>query len=224
VQVGYEGDQFHVYGAVSDGLSTKNTDFTDTTKEADIALTARGEWKWAGDWKQAKDFTSFQNSAYFGMLGAAGHWQNGGGTVGTADQTIWDATVDVSVKGNGWNAFAAVCYSDLEPNGGTSLSDWAFQVQGGVFVAADWEIIAGYNVLVPDSARTPSDSNFNTVQVGVNHYIVPESHAAKITVDLSYFLDKQSGTAIALPNTQVGLLASGKSAQWNLRGQIQLMF
>ncbi len=224
VQVGYEGDTFRFNAAISDGLSTKNTDFIDTTKEADIALTGRGEWKWAGDWKQAKDFTSFQNSAFFGMVGAAGHWQSGGDTVGTPDTTIWDLTADVSVEGNGWNAFAAVCYSDIDPASGNSLADWAFQVQGGIFVAPDWELIAGYSILVPDSDRSPNDKNFNTIQVGVNHYVIPESHAIKVTIDLSYFLDKQSTTGIAVANTQTGLLPSADDAQWSLRGQIQLMF
>ncbi len=223
VQVGYEGDQFRVFGAVSDGLSTKNTDFT-SGSEADISLTARGEYKWAGDWKQAKDFTSFQNSEFFGMVGAAINWQSGGDTVGTTDQTVLDLTVDASVEGNGWNAFAAFYFRNTDPNAGPSFADYAFQVQGGIFVAADWEIIAGYNVLIPDKDRAPADKNFNTIQVGVNHYIVPESHALKITVDWTYFFDKQSETAIALPNTQVGLLASAKDTQWNLRGQVQLMF
>ena len=224
VQVSYEGDQFHFAAAVSDGLSTRNTDFVDTSKEADIAVTARGEWKWAGDWKQAKDFTSFQNSQYFGVLGGAAHYQNGGDTVGTADVTLWDFTVDAQVEGNGWNAFAAFCYSSLDPATGNTLNDMSFQIQGGIFVAPDWEIAAGYSVLVPDSDRTPNDSNFNTFQIGVNHYIVPESHAAKVSIDWTYFFDQQSMTAIAVPNTQVGLLASGQDAQWNLRGQIQLMF
>jgi hypothetical protein len=223
VQAGYEGDQFHVFGAVSDGLSTKNTDFN-SAGEADIALTARAEWKWAGDWKQAKDFTSFQNSPYFGMVGAAINWQTGGDTVGTADVDMLDLTVDAAIEGNGWNAFAAFCYRNTDPSTGNSLSDYAFQIQGGIFVSADWEIIGGYSILVPDSDRAPADSNFSTIQIGVNHYIVPESHALKITVDWQYFLDKQSETAIALPNTQVGLLASGEDSQWNLRGQVQLMF
>ena len=74
VQFAYEGDQFRFAGAFSDGLQTANTDYT-SGSEADFGLTARGEYKWAGDWKQAKDFTSFQNSEYFGMVGAALHYQ-----------------------------------------------------------------------------------------------------------------------------------------------------
>jgi hypothetical protein len=224
VQVSYEGDQFRVSAAFSDGLQTANTDFN-SGSEADWALTARGEFKWAGDWKQAKDFTSFQNSEFFGMVGAAIHYQNGGDTVPTTDASDLAATVDVSVEGNGWNAFAAAIYNHFDPSAGTSFSDWAFQIQGGIFVAADWEIVAGWDILVPDSNYgSGQDSNFSTIRVGVNHYIVPESHAAKISVDWSYFLDKQGESALAVPNTLTGLLASAKDSQWNLRGQVQLMF
>jgi len=224
VQIAYEGDQFRFAGAFSDGLRTANTDFT-SGAEADWALTARAEWKWAGDWKQAKDFTSFQNSEYFGMLGGAIHYQNGGDTVPTTDADDLAATIDASVEGNGWNAFAAVDYNRFKANGSSALSDWAFQIQGGIFVTADWEIVAGWDILVPDSNYGSGfDSNFNTIRVGVNHYIVPESHAAKVSIGLSWFLDKQGECAIAIPNTATGLLSSAKDSQWNLNGQIQLTF
>ena len=224
VQVSYEGDQFRFAGAFSDGLSTANTDFT-SGSEADYALTARGEYKWAGDWKQAKDFTSFQNSEYFGMVGGAIHYQSGGDTVPTTDATDLAATLDVSMEGNGWNAFAAVIYNNFDPNAGNSFSDWAFQIQGGIFVAADWEIVAGWDIMIPDSDYgSGSDSNFSTLRVGVNHYVVPESHAAKISIGLSYFIDNPSETAIVVPNTATGLLPSGKDSQWNLGGQVQLVF
>lgn len=224
VQFAYEGDQFRFAGAFSDGLRTANTDFT-SGAESDFGLTARGEYKWAGDWKQGKDFTSFQNSEYFGMVGGAVHYQDGGGTVGTADANDLAATVDVSMEGNGWNAFAAVDYNRFKPSGSPALADWGLQVQGGVFVAADWEIVAGWDYMNPDSDHgTPGSKSFSTLRVGANHYIVPESHAAKISIGLSYFIDKQGETAIAIPNTATGLLPSSKGSQWNLGGQVQLVF
>jgi len=223
LQFSYDGDQWRFAAAFSDGINTANSDFT-SAAEADYAFTARGEWKWAGDWKQARDFTSFRNSSYFGMLGVAGNYQSGGDTVGTVDQKLWALTADVSVEGNGWNLFGAAYFSDLDPAVGSSFQDWAFQIQGGFFVSEDWEIIAGYSILVPDSDRNPADHNFNTLQVGVNHYFIPESHALKLTIDLSYFIDTQSETGIAIPSTATGLLASSSDSQWNLRGQIQLMF
>jgi len=224
VQFAYEGDQFRFAGAFSDGLSTANTDYT-SGSESDFGLTARFEYKWAGDWKQAKDFTSFQNSEYFGMVGGAIHYQSGGDTVNTTDATDLAATVDVSMEGNGWNAFAAVIYNNMDPSTGSAFADWAFQVQGGIFVSPDWELVAGWDIMVPDSDYgTPGDSNFSTFRIGVNHYIVPESHAAKVSIGLSYFLDNPSESAIATPNTLTGLLSSNSDSQWNLGGQVQLAF
>ncbi len=224
VQASYEGDTFHFAVALSDGLRSANTDFN-SGAESDYAITGRGEWKWAGDWKQAKDFTSFQNSEYFGMVGGAIHWQNGGNTVNTADASDLAATVDVSLEGNGWNAFAAFMYNRLDPNAGNKLSDMAFLVQGGIFVAADWELVAGWDLIIPDNNYgTGVENNFNSLRIGANHYIIPESHALKVSIDFTYFIDVQSECAIAIPNTATGLLPSTHDRQWVLGGQIQMTF
>jgi hypothetical protein len=221
IQAAYEGDTFRFYGAFSDGLATRNTDFTAAT-EADFAFTARGEYKWAGSWNQAKDFTSFQNSDFFGMVGAAAHWQSGGDTFATAETDIWAVTADVSVEGNGWNVFGYIAYSGVDPEGGDSLNNWGALVQGGIFVAPQWELIAGWDIVIPDSDAA-NDDNFNTIRIGANHYFVPESHAIKLTIDLSWFLDTQ-GDSIAPASTATGLLASGDDSQFNLRAQMQLAF
>jgi phosphate-selective porin OprO and OprP len=222
IQLSHEGDAWQFYAAFSDGVRTANTDFT-SAAEADWAFTGRANFKWAGDWKQARDFTSFQNSDFFGMVGFAGHYQDGGSTVGTADVTLWDLTADVSIEGNGWNVFAAGIYSNFEPAVGDDVADMGFIVQGGLFLAPQWEIIAGYDMVIPDDDRGTLDGELSTIRVGVNHYVIPESHAVKFTVDFSYFLDAQD-ESIAPVDTLTGLLASGEDTQWNLRGQIQLAF
>ena len=226
IQFSYEADAFRFFGAFSDGIQTANTDF-DSASEADWALTARLDWKWAGNWKQANDFTSFQNSDYFGMVGGALHWQSGGDTGAgafgtTADVDALEGTVDASIEGNGWNAYAAGIFRHVDPAGGTKLDDWGFLIQGGIFVAPQWEIIGSYDIVIPDSDNASND-NFSTIRVGVNHYFLPESHAAKLTIDLSWFLDKQD-SSIVPASTLTGLLASDNDSQFNLRGQIQLMF
>jgi hypothetical protein len=223
IQLSYEADSWRFFGAFSDGLSTLNTDFT-SASEADWALTGRVEWKWAGAWKQFNDFTSFQNSEFAGMLGFAGHIQNGGDTVNTADVLNSDLTLDVSVEGNGWNLFAAGIWSHTDPSRSRTLDDFCFQIQGGLFLNPTWELIAGYDFVRPDNRLGILNSeNFSTVRFGVNHYFIPESHAAKLTVDVSWFLNKQDQSIVPV-NTQTGLLASDKDSQFNIRGQIQLMF
>jgi len=221
VQLSTEQQQVRFAAAFSDGLSTKNTDFT-STSEADWALTGRVDWKWAGDWKQAKDFTSFPNSPYFGMLGVAGHYQDGGSTFNTADASLFEGTADLSVEGSGWNVYAAAIYRHIDPSGGTKLDDWGFLVQGGIFVSPKWELFGRWDMVSPDSNRPASD-NFSTVTFGANDYIMQDSHAAKFTVDFEWFLDKQS-QSIAPASTLTGLLASDKDSQYNLRAQMQLIF
>jgi hypothetical protein len=222
VMVSYEADTFRFFGAVSDGAQTQNTDFT-SGQEADYALTARGEFKCAGNWKQFNDFTSFQNSDFAGMVGGAVHWQDGGSTVNTLDVRNWDLIGDVSLEGNGWNAMFSLIYADSKPASGSDFGDWSFVIQGGIFLAPQWELVGRWDYMKPDGDR-PDHHNFSTIGIGVNHYIIPESHAAKLSFDFSWFLQKQSDCDTAIPNTLTGLLSSSSDPQWNLRGQIQLMF
>jgi len=222
IQAGYETDNVQFFAAFSDGIKTNNTDYT-STAEADWAVTGRVNYKWAGDWKQAKDFTSFQNSDYFGMAGIAAHFQDGGDTVGTANTQRWDLTADAQAEGNGWNVYLAAMARDIDPSSGMDFLDYGFIIQGGIFVAPQFELIGGYDIIIPDSDRTSSDSDFSTIRVGFNYYVIPDSHALKATVDLSYFLDKQSD-GLAPVSTATGLLGSSKDSQWNLRGQFQMLF
>jgi hypothetical protein len=222
VQLSHEADAFRVFAAFGDGLRTNNSDYT-SSAEADWAVTGRAEWKWAGEWKQAKDFTNFQGAPFFGMLGGAAHFQSGGDTIGTSDVDLFEVTADASVEGSGWNLYAAGMVRNSDPSGGgDSVTDWGFIVQGGFFVSPDWELFGRYDVVVPDDDRSTGD-NFSTVTLGVNHYFVPESHAAKFSADVLLFLDQQSDS-IAGSSTLTGLLPSDADSQWAVRLQMQLVF
>lgn len=221
VQVNYSGDNLRAMVGITDGLATRNTDFT-AASEADFAVTGRAEYKWQGEWKQYDEFTSWQNSPYFGAVGAAVHWQTGGGTVGTNDVDLFQATVDVMTKGNGWNVFAAGVYRQSDASAGSSFSDWGFLVQGGMFVSPKWELFGRFDVVIPDQDRT-TDNSFNTLTFGGNCYITPESHAIKFTADIMFFLDKQSDS-IASQSTTTGLLSSQDDNQFAIQAQLQFVF
>jgi hypothetical protein len=226
LQFEYDADAFRFYGAFSDGIRTANTDFN-SAAEADYAVTGRLEWKWAGNWKQANDFTSFQNSDYFGMVGGALHWQSGGdtgaGVAGTTnDVDVLGLTVDATIEGNGWNVYAAGIWNRVSPTGSSDLDNWGFLIQGGIFLNPTWELIGGYDVVIPDNDATNSD-NFSTLRVGFNHYFIPESHAAKLTIELNWYLDDVNGSFVPA-DTLLGLLPSDNDGQFNITGQIQLMF
>lgn len=219
IEVGYEGDTFRFRGAFTDGFNALNTDFV-SAQEADFALTARGEFKWAGDWVQANDFTSFKDSDFFGMVGGALHWQSGGDSFNTMNADLLAATLDVSIEGSGWNVFAYMVYSSFDPDVGGSTDNWAFLVQGGIFLGDNWELVGGWDTIIPDDDF--DSDNFNTLRLGVNHYFFPNSHAAKFTFDFSYFIDTPDS---GIPtSTLTGLLPTGEDGQWTFRAQMQLMF
>lgn len=223
VMVTYSGDSLRAMGAFSDGLGSRNTDYTATT-EADRALTGRAEFKWDGDWKQYDEFTGWRNGAYFGAVGAAAHFQEGGHTVGTVRNNLLECTADVMIKGAGWNVYAAGIWRDQQPPSavGARTDDFGFIAQVGGWVGPRWELFARYDVVIPDKDRSNSQT-FNAFTIGGNRYLVPESHAAKLTIDLIWFPNQQSQGIVA-PSTLTGVLAGSRENQVAFQAQLQIVF
>lgn len=218
VQLSKTADRYRLAVAVSDGGRASNSDFI-STAEADYGLTARIDYRFAGDdWEALGQFTSRRGSAYTGMLGGAVHYQSGGETFGTDDMDMTAVTADVSVLGNGWNAFAAIHWTRTEPAGGSDIENSGLIVQSGFYLSQTWEAFSRYDTVFSDQV-----DDFSTATVGVNKYLIPESHAAKVTADLQYFLDAQ-GKSDAPASTGTGLLESDEDSQWAMRLQLQLLF
>jgi hypothetical protein len=157
------------------------------------------------------------------MVGGALHWQSGGDTVATSDTDLWMATIDGTMEGAGWNVYAAGIYRNIDPNPGSEVKDMGFLIQGGFFVAPQWELFGRYDITMPDDDRTGSEQDFSTITLGVNHYVVPESHVAKATIEFIYFLDNPS-ESIVPTSTLTPLLPSDSDSQWSILGQFQLVF
>jgi len=242
VEGNYTADAFRIMATVSDGAASANTDYT--AEFADIALSGRGEFMWAGKWDQADQFTSFNNSPFFGMVGAGLAFQHGGSTTGTAKIDAIAATADVMVKGNGWNAFAAghILHVDKNPaapdntgaNQGTD--DLGLVLQGGLFVAPQWELFGRIDAMSADSdypqGTDSSGQNFSrkdvfcAVTFGANYYVIPDSQACKLTAELEVFVTRPNAPSAIGGNTLNGLLPSpdGKTGQFMVAAQMQLMF
>ncbi|MEQ8770553.1 MAG: porin [Phycisphaerales bacterium] len=212
-------DRWRTRVSFNDGANTRNTDFT-STAEADLALTGRLEYLGSGAWSQFADFSSFRGSDRAWMLGLAGHWQDGGETALTPDASLTGVTADFSVEGDGFNAFAALAWQRTDSAAG-DFDDLGVLVQGGVFVTDIVELFARYDVILADDDRT-ADSDFHTLTAGLNWYLIPESQAAKVTLDVQYFLDAEASSPIT-PSTGVGLLGS-TDEQVNVRLQISMVF
>jgi hypothetical protein len=221
VQLSYENDSIQLFGVVSDGIATQNTDFN-SPKEADWATTGRVNWKLAGDWKQNAEFTGFREAGTFAMLGAAGTYQQGGQSGYTADVDKWQVMADAQVKGDGWNTFLCGAYRGTRAAGGPTFSDYGVLLQGGFFVSESIELIAGWDITIPDSARA-TNKDFNEVRAGFNYYISPRSHACVFTANVCWLPNAQA-QSIVPANPSFGILSSNADNQFVLMTQLQVVF
>lgn len=246
------GDQFRGSVAFSDGLRTKNTDFN-SSSESDWAVTGRIEYKWAGDWNRFDDFTSFKGQGNAGMLGAAIHYQGsqntGDGTDGslnTAASSFMLYTLDASIEGDGWNLYGAFvgAFNDPDNAGEDSTNTFGIVVQGGVFVADNWELFGRWDAVFADkdaTAGTLDPEDFHFLTFGVNYYLIPGKHTMKFTLEgviamnETYALrsgdptsgaggSSAAGFSSPLPYTNGGILGDVDSGEFSLIAQVQVLF
>lgn len=240
IEFAYEQEDWNLKLAFSDGLDSENTDFTDQSLrsnigfrpmgEADYAFTGRFEYKFAGTWSRFADFTSRQGDDFAALVGVAGHFQQGPNTsVATdIDRQTFQFTGDVSLEGDGWNAFAAFIgrYENFNVAGGDDFEpfDWGFVIQGGYRFAPETELFARFDAIVVDDDERGTDEDFFPfITVGVNQYYA--GHAAKASVDLLWALeatDELGGTGFN--STGLGLSGSTEDNEFVIRLQFQLLF
>lgn len=217
-----EWDAVRSFITFSDGMQARATDF-DSSREADWAVTGRAEWRFGGNWQRFRDFTSWPGDPLAALIGAGIHTQSGGSTFGSADRDQLQYTVDAAFEGGGWNTFGALVGRRTR-TGTDSVRDFGALVQGGAFIAEQTEVFARCDVLIPDGDQAASGT-FTTLTIGANHYLLPRSHAAKVTGEVMVFLNRQSeSSALVSANTGQGLLASGDRGQFVVRAQLQLVF
>jgi len=234
IQAAYEQDQWRILGALSDGLQTLNTDYT-SSAEADYAFSGRGEFKWGDDWKRFADFTSWRGQSNAGLIGVAAHYQHSGNTASAGNNAekvdLIQYTADFSLEGNGWNLFVAGVGRHSEPSGtntASTLDDFGFVVQGGVFVNDQIELFARYDgVFVDSDYGNGIDDTFNTLAGGVNYYVFAQSQAFKISADVQYFVDEVSSNVLVSGvsgSNNNALRFDGEGGQFAVRLQVQLVF
>ncbi|MBL0927061.1 MAG: hypothetical protein IBJ11_05325 [Phycisphaerales bacterium] len=219
--------------------------------EGNFAVTLRAEAKWAGTWDNFKDFTSAPGSGYAGMAGVAGHIQgsrldlpfrtaagpaltDAAGNPYTGDTILGAWTADLTMKGDGWNAFLA----GVGQHTRTSVNAPAGSPAVGSVSTSDFGALAQFGFYLPDTKVEPfarwdgifadgdprgfsgSDRFFNTLTVGANYFI--HGHAAKLTCDVQWFPNRTNALGGNDP-TRAYLAPSGRN-QVALRFQFQLLF
>lgn len=228
LQLSGTGDRARGFFAFTDGRGSANTEFTDD-REAEAALTVRGEWRLGeAGWRQYSDLTAFPDEPTGALIGVAGHWQQGGATTVPAalgeHANLWVGTTDLSIEGDGWNAMASAVGRIVEGRG-ESLTDLGVMAQGGAFVTERVEVMGRYAHVFPDSDRGPNADDFSAWTVGMNYYLLPKSHAAKLTAEVTWYPTAQGdSSALISASDTIGLLRDEDGGQWAFVVQMQLMF
>jgi len=229
IQAAYSADAFRIAGGFSDGLNTANTDFN-SAAEADWALNVRGDWKVMGaDWERFNQFTSWRSAPDNALdIGAAIEYQSGGNTGFTANSKSYAYTVDGSFEGQGWNLFGAGYGNHVEPSGGTKLDNFGAVIQGGIFVADQFEIFARADAIFFDKDAGIHPVNEYFAAGGINYYVSPESQAAKFTAQFGYAFNDTSplfgSGGILEGNTRDGFLGDSHKGEWAIGVQFQVMY
>lgn len=197
IQGTYATDQFRVLFGFSDGFNQANTNYN-AASESDVALNLRGEWQATGapNWAIWDYDTSFRSQADMALLiGAAIQYQSSGetgaaGGVTAPDQDSFSYTIDATLKDGGWHVAGAFLGRHVSPNVGDDIDDFGAYIQGGVFLADQWELIGRVDGIWADNA---SSEDFYSLTLGVNHYLVPDSHAAIVYLAGTYAFTHTSG-------------------------------
>lgn len=227
IELNITEDNWRFIGSINDGFRSRNTYFTSPT-EADIGLTARGEIKFGeAGWSDYKQFTSWKGAEGGLMLGGAVHHQVMGNTnpSTTPDTSMTTATIDASLLGDGWNMYAAGVWRTMD-TGTMSLTDAGYILQGGFFVSESDEFFARWDLITPSDDNliipgTSGNSDFNVFTVGWNHYVIPESHAAKFTLEAQVYPDATTESIVSIRGN---ILPDSTSDQIAITAQFQVLF
>lgn len=220
--------------------------------EADWAFSGRFDWKVAGDWARFADFTSWRGSDEGLKIGAGFHIQRQGDTNpdqtptgffnGNASEVLvatWSA--DVQWENDGWALFAGYTGQRImwEINGNQlTLVNHGLVLQGSMFFTEQVEAFGRVDLVQIDTALIgpgafpTSEDTYYYLTGGVNYYMIPESHAVKLSVDVIYTtstsdtFDIGAGGAnsVFYPDPTVTGLLGSSGQEILVRGQVQLLF
>jgi hypothetical protein len=225
LRIAYFGESIRAFFSSGNGARNVNRDFDDE-RNADFALTAKGDWLIAGNWSRFSDFTSRPGSDFAAMLGAGVHWENGA-RVGdpTENLALLGGIVELGLEGDGWNVFASfnAFQTTYRSPDNDELLDFGIVVQGGFYATERLEPFVRFDAVYPDADRDGQDEEFRTITAGINWYLFPGSSAAKFSLDAMYMLDDEAG-ALVNPSDNTGVLASDGDDQFTIRAQFTLVF
>jgi hypothetical protein len=199
---------------LEDGFNSGNTSFLDPNEggSTNWGVFARANYVVKGDKNAYNDFTAMGNRDDLLVIGA------GGDITQIGDVNSYLHTVDIQWENtNGLGLYGAYMGDWLDA-AGDDFYNFGVLVQAGYMLNDKWEVFGrgDYASIDEDLVVTGDDDDFWEFTVGANWYL-SNSHAAKVTIDLSVLPD-------GAPSDNVGLgVLAGDETQVILRGQFQLV-
>jgi hypothetical protein len=232
----YLRKRFSINLGYSDGLRTGFSEIRSPAR-ADFAVTLRTQYGWGERGLGGFNRLVARRGTPFGIrLGAALHYQDGGRSQGTADVQVMLATVDLSVRGNGWSLLASVTAGQDARAATTTDDGRSYEVissgisaTGGYFVLDELQIFGQYALVsrpriqgdappeIPGAA-TGSLSAFHAFGVGVSYFVIPGYDNVKLSTDFQYFLGRELySTVPASPLNNIAPNDDGSQFFWRIQ-------
>ncbi|MDX2131140.1 MAG: porin [Planctomycetota bacterium] len=227
-QFAYNAEQFRVIFGFHDGIGGQNADFN-SAAEADFGVNARVEFMAMGtDWNTWNYFSSWKSASEDGLLiGAGVNYQTGGETGGTADVDVIDYTIDAQWKSAGWNIFAAMYGTHIDPAGGTDFDNFGGEVSAGFFVTDQVELFGRWDGIFLDDSVFGGDTDVHFGTVGVHYFLSPESHAVRFTFQAGYAFNDTTnvfGSSGIIGDTRHVFLGDSEEGEFTFAFQGQVIW
>ncbi len=251
IEATWGGDTWDLTVGFTDGFGTNatgngsgNTAFN-ASGEADFAFNARFDMYSDSNKDRFADQTSWRGSDAGWRFGAGLYFASFGSTNPSGVETDdFSWTVDGAYEADGWALRAAFYMYDNEFGATSDASNMGFEVGGSFFFSDQWEGYARWDALIVDddatAGQTTNEDWFNFLSFGANYYFVPESHAAKLTLEVGISLDETADLTGTAGDTGAGPLGAanpgsfgssgfaqelaGEDGQFNISAMMQWMF
>lgn len=222
VEAHFGGDTWSGVIGFNDGPDSDGADFADSS-EADWAINARFDFFSDSDKARFDHRASWRGSSNAWRLGAGLIYATYGDTNPTPSATddLW-YTIDGAYQGDGWQVNAAFFGMSVDPDGGSSVDTTAFEIGGSMFFNDQTEGYARFDMIMFDDAVVGPEDNFSFLAGGVNYYLVPESHAARLTAELGYSF--QDGIGNSGFDGETSAFLGDSDGEFTLSFMAQFMF
>ena len=215
VQATWGGETWDFSLGFNDGPNSGSTAFN-SSSEADFAINARFDLFSDSNKDRFADQSSWRGSEAGWRVGAgllyATYGETNPASTAAESDVLW-YTIDGAYEGDGWSVWGAFYGTDVDPNTGTDHTNYGFELGGAMFFSDQWEGFVRWDSLLLDddtgAGQTSGEDSFNFLAIGANYYFVPESNAAKLTLELGMSFDETADISNTTGDSGVTPIGSG---------------